>query len=43
MPSIADDAWVVWLVITVFLVAIIGVIIWVSMDSKRYEQNNGNG
>jgi hypothetical protein len=33
MPSTASDAWAVWIVIILFLVACIAIFIWIAIDS----------
>lgn len=35
MPASSSSAWVVWLVITTFLLISIGVIFWVAIDSPK--------
>lgn len=34
MTSMSSDAWVIWLVIALFLAACIGIIIWFAIDSN---------
>jgi hypothetical protein len=35
MPSTSSDAWIVWIIIVLFLVTSIGIIIWFAIDSSQ--------
>jgi preprotein translocase subunit SecG len=35
MPSSSNDAWLVWVLIVLFLVVCFGLIIWIYLDSQK--------
>jgi ABC-type glycerol-3-phosphate transport system permease component len=38
MASTAPDAWIVWVVISLFLIICFGIILWIAYDSPKDEE-----